>query len=98
MAPLAFILSSLLLSGLTVSADPVHVPLARRSRRRIDVNEEALKLKFKYGLLDRNATLPLSARQMKRADSVGIPVVNQVGTLAKLVPFSARTEYLASGR
>ncbi|KAH9484944.1 Pepsin A [Psilocybe cubensis] len=79
MAPLAFILPSLLLSGLAVSADPVHVPLARRSQRRLDVNAEALKLKFKYGLLDRNAALPLSARYMKRANSAAIPIVNQDG-------------------
>ncbi|PPQ90543.1 hypothetical protein CVT25_015857 [Psilocybe cyanescens] len=77
MAPLALVLSSLLLSGLTVSADPIHVPLARRSRRHIDVNEEAFKLKVKYGLLDRNTTFPLPPRQKKRASSVGIPVVNQ---------------------
>ncbi|PPQ78252.1 hypothetical protein CVT25_011711 [Psilocybe cyanescens] len=82
MAPLELISASFILTLLTItaSADPIHVPLARLSQRSpLDVNKEALKLKYKYGLISPHEARKPPARGSagRRASSVGIPVTNQ---------------------
>lgn len=74
--------ASLTLSCFTVSADPIHVSLTRRSGQGLNVNEEARRLKIKYGLLDPNSLLAIPSHpSRRRASSVDIPVINEVGLL-----------------
>uniref|UniRef100_A0A8H7XMX3 Peptidase A1 domain-containing protein n=1 Tax=Psilocybe cubensis TaxID=181762 RepID=A0A8H7XMX3_PSICU len=82
MAPLEFISVPIFLTLLTISAsaDPFHVPLARLAQRSpLNVNKEALKLKYKYGYLSPHESRKPPARVTagRRATSVGIPVTNQ---------------------
>lgn len=87
---LVFVLSSLLLTakGLTVStADPVHVPLARRSARHLGFNEEATRLRVKYGLLSKNSTS--FQRASRRASSSSMSIGNQVRPLVQFFLFNS---------
>jgi len=80
MAPRSLALTLLLLPTLAVVADPIHVPLSRRSRtsnRTLDLSGEAHRLRVKYGFAAPNDTLAFPRRAGKRANSAGIPVVNQ---------------------
>jgi len=77
MPSLALALSFLLLPSLSLAADPIHVPLSRRSvsARRFDPVKEAHKLRVKYGF---DQPAPTTRRRgSRRATSAGIPVTNQ---------------------
>ncbi|KAF9556703.1 acid protease [Agrocybe pediades] len=75
------LLSLLLLPNIqNVAADPIHIPLSRRARTRIDPVAEAHRLKLKYGIISANASNVLGARRPgKRASSSGIPIINSQG-------------------
>ncbi|KAF8961369.1 aspartic peptidase domain-containing protein [Flammula alnicola] len=79
MAPLALALSFLLLPSLSLAADPIHVPLTRRtgSTHKFNIIEEALRLRVKYGFANATTLLPRSTGIGRRAASAGIPVTNQ---------------------
>jgi len=77
MPSLALALSFLLLPSLSLAADPIHVPLSRRSlsARRFDPVKEAHKLRVKYGF-DQPASTT-RRRGSRRATSAGISITNQ---------------------
>ncbi|KAF8902934.1 aspartic peptidase domain-containing protein [Gymnopilus junonius] len=80
MPSLALLFSLLLLPTFSFAAEPLHVPLTRRSLTAFDPNEEALKLRHRYGFATSNSTTAASRRRrtaLRRASSVGIPVTNQ---------------------
>ncbi|KAF8160631.1 aspartic peptidase domain-containing protein [Crassisporium funariophilum] len=83
MTPPSLTLTLLLLLLPTLAvADPIHVPLSRRSRvsnHTFDFQGEAHRLRVKYGFAAPNETLAFPRRAGKRANSIGIPVVNQDG-------------------
>ncbi|KAF8971140.1 aspartic peptidase domain-containing protein [Flammula alnicola] len=69
MAPLALALSFLLLPSLSFAADPIHVPLTRRtgSTHKFNITEEALRLRVKYGFANATSLLPRSTGIGRRA-------------------------------
>lgn len=83
MPSLALALSLLFLPTLSFAAEPIHVPLTRRASSAVpfDPNEEALKLRLRYGFVSSDDVPPSSRRRrapIRRASSAGIPITNQV--------------------
>ncbi|KAF9474317.1 acid protease [Pholiota conissans] len=66
-------LTLLPLGLLIVAADPIHVPLRRRSIHKLDLNEVARRVKVRYGFEDP------AVSKGRRASTVSVPVTNQDG-------------------
>ena len=86
MPSLAVAFSLLLLPTLSFAQEPIHVPLTRRAPSAVsfDPNEEALRLRMRYGFVKPDDVPPSSRRRrapIRRASSAGIPVTNQVGPM-----------------
>ncbi|PPQ65448.1 hypothetical protein CVT26_000100 [Gymnopilus dilepis] len=82
MPSLAVAFSLLLLPTLSFAQEPIHVPLTRRAPSAVsfDPNEEALRLRMRYGFVKPDDVPPSSRRRrapIRRASSAGIPVTNQ---------------------
>lgn len=78
MVLLTFVLSFLLLPATILAADPIHIPLTRRSARKLDINEEAFRLRTKYGFSAAASSARRRTTVGRRGTAVGIPVTNQV--------------------
>ncbi|KAF9474316.1 acid protease [Pholiota conissans] len=71
MVHLTLALAILPFGSLLVAADPIHVPLQRRSPRKLDLSEAAKRVKFRYGFGD------IEPKSNRRASTAAIPVTNQ---------------------
>lgn len=76
-ALLCLLLASL--NALGVVADPVHIPLSRRTRSvPVDLKEKARLLRIKYGLENTTSVSTRGARPSRRASTTSIPTTNHV--------------------
>lgn len=85
MVRLIVALNLLPLGFLLVAADPIHIPLQRRSgvTRKLDLNEAARRVKVRYGFVDSES------KSSRRASSASLPVTNQV--FIKKIVYLSRT-------
>ncbi|KAF9053233.1 aspartic peptidase domain-containing protein [Panaeolus papilionaceus] len=86
-----FLLLTLILTTLTIATNPVHIPLTKRGLTRPDnLVAEADKLRLKYG--HRTTEEFRDQRNiMRRASSIGIPVINQGGDSIYIASISIGT-------